>query len=403
MRIVYSVHGYGRGHASRTLAVLPYLMARHQVLILAGGDAFATIGSEHPVVRIPTMAFAYSQGSKSRRRSNWQTFKHNLPAALDLLWHGPTFQLVRESITEFAPDVIISDAEAWSHHVGSMLGIPRISFDHIGIMAYCRPPLAGFDRITSWLDASLYRILIRRPDRVIVSSFYEAAPRNRRVRIVAALPRDAVRRMQPSTREHLLVYFNRGHEQLNDKVLAGLHDLKRPIHVYGTLRRGRAGLLEFLPPSHTPFLEDLASCCGVISTAGNQLVGEAMFLGKPVLVFPESCAEQRMNALAVERLGIGMRADFRDFSAQTITRSLDRRDEFTANIGRNVRDGLPEALAAINQALQELAPAAAPTRASASTGDAAGSTATGDQRDFPSSGQGSQTGDGGLTEVLGNA
>jgi uncharacterized protein (TIGR00661 family) len=358
MRIVYGVHGYGRGHASRTLAVLPHLAETHQVLVLAGGDAFQTIGSEYPVHRIPTLAFAYSQGAKSRRRSNWETLKHNIPAILDLFCHGPTFQLTREIISDFAPDVVISDAESWTNHVASSLKIPRISFDHIGIMAYCRPPLEGWDRVTTWLDASLYRTLMRRPDRVIVSSFYDVPRRDARVRIVGALPRDAVRAMRPSHGEHLLVYFNRGQEQLSDSVLETLHALHRPVRIYGTPMRGCAGKLDFLPPSNIPFLEDLASCACVVSTAGNQLVGEAMFLGKPVLVFPEKCAEQRMNALAVERLGIGMRADFRDFKVETILRFLSRRDEFMAKIGDHVRDGLPDALAAIDQFLEELAPEA---------------------------------------------
>ena len=36
LRIAYGVHGYGRGHSSRALAVLPELTKRHDVLVLAG-------------------------------------------------------------------------------------------------------------------------------------------------------------------------------------------------------------------------------------------------------------------------------------------------------------------------------------------------------------------------------
>src|ERR1700685_3997997 len=36
MRIVYGVHGYGWGHATRALGVLPDLMRPHEVLVLAG-------------------------------------------------------------------------------------------------------------------------------------------------------------------------------------------------------------------------------------------------------------------------------------------------------------------------------------------------------------------------------
>ncbi len=354
MRIVYGVHGYGRGHASRTLAVLPHLFARHQVLVLAGGDAYQAMAPEYSVVRVPTLAFAYGRG-KTGRRSNWHTFRHNLPAFLDLLCGGPTFQFVSEIVREFAPDLVISDAEAWSSHVATAHRIPRISFDHIGIMAYCRPQLAGLDRLSSWFDTACYRLLMGRPDRVIVSSFFDAPPLDPSVSVVGTLPRDAVRAMQPSEGEHLLLYFNRGQDQFQNAVLAVLHELDCPVRIYGTPRRGRERNLTFLPPSNIPFLEDLASCRAVISTAGNQLVGEALFLGKPVLVFPESCAEQRMNALAVERLGIGMKASFRRFTAPTIRRFLARRDDFATNIRRHRRDGLPDAIQAIDQFIDGLA------------------------------------------------
>src|SRR5215831_17545791 len=141
MRILYGVHGYGRGHATRTLAVLPHLTRRHQLLLLAGGDAFPAFWPEFSVVRIPTFGFAYARrGQGPRQRSNWHTFRRNFPALLDLFWGGPTFDMIREITEDFAPDVLISDAEGWTHHVAAFLRIPRISFDHIGILAYCKPP-----------------------------------------------------------------------------------------------------------------------------------------------------------------------------------------------------------------------------------------------------------------------
>jgi len=55
MRIVYGIHGYGRGHSSRALAVLPELAARHELLILAGGDAREALRADYSVVPIPTL------------------------------------------------------------------------------------------------------------------------------------------------------------------------------------------------------------------------------------------------------------------------------------------------------------------------------------------------------------
>jgi uncharacterized protein (TIGR00661 family) len=356
MRILYGVHGYGRGHATRTLAVLPHLAARHQLLILAGGDAYQMISRDYPVVRIPTLGFTYTPGSKARSRSNWRTLRHNLPAALDLLCGGPTFELVRGAVREFAPDVVISDAEPWAHQVAASLHIPRLGFDHVGILAHCRPPLDSLDRLKVRIDRACYLLLMGRPQRVLVSSFYDAPPRGPGVRVVPTLPRQAVRDLAPSAGDFLLVYLNRGQDQFDEAMRLALRGLNCPVRVYGTPRQGRDGPLTFLPPSDLPFLEDLAGCRAVLSTAGNQLVGEAMHLGKPVMVFPERCVEQRANARAVERLGIGMRASFRNFTTARIRRFLGRLDSFTANIRRLRRDGLPEALRALDQFLGELVP-----------------------------------------------
>jgi uncharacterized protein (TIGR00661 family) len=355
MRILYGVHGYGRGHATRTLALLPYLAQQHQLLILAGGDAYSAIWPDFPVIRIPTLGFAYGRGSG--QRSNWQTVRRNLPGVFDLMLHGPVFDMVRGVVRDFAPDLIVSDAEAWTHHVASTLGIPRIGIDHIGILAYCRPPIAWHDRLEASLDTLCYRMLTGRPDRIIVSSFYSAPPRRPGVCVVGTLPRQAVRDLTPSRGDHLLVYFNRAEAQLDARMLQALEGVGCPVHVYGTGRRGRRGRLTFLSLSNLPFLEDLARCRAVISTAGNQLMGEAIYLGKPVLVMPERCVEQRLNAAAVERLQIGMRVTCREFTAERIRFFLDRENLFTANTRRHVRDGLPEALAAVERFLRELVPA----------------------------------------------
>jgi len=359
MRILYGVHGYGRGHATRTLAVLPYLRRSHQLLVLAGGDAFPAFWPEYPVVRIPTLGFSYRQNPTGpRHRCNWLTFRRNISAALDLFWHGPTFDMVREIVEEFAPDVVVSDAETWTHQVAAYLGIPRISFDHIGIMAYCQAPIDPRDRLTAQFDAACYRALMGQPERILVSSFYQARPFRPDVRVVGTLPRQSLRDLVPTEKDHLLVYFNRGGDQLDDRLLKPLSDLGVPARIYGSPRRGRVGRLSFLPTSELPFLEDLSSCRAVISTAGNQLVGEALFLRKPLLVIPESCVEQRMNARAVERMGIGQRIAMGDFTLHTLRDFLNRLDNYRKRMESRFRDGLCEAQAVLDQFLAELVPSA---------------------------------------------
>jgi uncharacterized protein (TIGR00661 family) len=194
-------------------------------------------------------------------------------------------------------------------------------------------------------------------DRVLVSSFYPLQPRRPEIKVVGPLLRQAVRDLHPHPGHHLVAYFNQGKDQLRGHVLDGLAGAGVPIHVYGSDRRGQEGSLSFLPLSNLPFLEDLASCRAVISTAGNQLIGEALYLGKPVCVMPEACVEQRLNAAAVERLGIGMRVSAREFTAEKLRTFLDGLDRYVCNLSNHVRDGYQESLEALEEFLGELAPA----------------------------------------------
>lgn len=350
-RIVYGVHGYGRGHATRSLSVLPELRRLHEVLILAGGEAYAAIWPDLPVVRIPTLGYYYGPRG---RRSNWQTFKRNLPAVLDLILRGPAFQMVLDAVRDFRPDVVISDAEPYTHRVARRLHVPRIGFDHFGVMAYCRPPLPWGDRLLSRRDVLVYKALMGQPQRVIVSSFYDAPPARPGVCVVGPMLRPQVLSVQPRPGAFLLVYLNNGVHQFTPRVEAALRGLECRVLVYGTQRQGSQGNLEFRPPSNLPFIEDLAGCRAVISTAGNQLVGEALHLGKPMLVMPEDCVEQRLNAAELERMGIGMRIAADAISAAAIRAFLAQEQRFAARIRQHQRDGRTEALAAVERFIAEL-------------------------------------------------
>lgn len=364
MRLVYGVHGYGRGHATRALAVLPELTARHDVAVFAGGDAYSALWPECAggngrirarLHRIPTLGYFY--GSR-RTRSNLRTFRGNLPCALDLLLRGPAYAMIAEAVRDFRPDVVVSDAEAWTGRIANDIGVPLVSFDHFGVMVYCRPPIAWYERAERRFDALVYQSLMGRPQHVIVSSFYDAPPRRRDVTIVGPLLRTEVQRVTPRRGQHLLVYLNKGRHQFTSRIEAALRSAGLPVHVYGTERRDTDGPLSFRPMSNLPFVEDLASCRAVISTAGNQLVGEAVHFRKPILVMPEDCVEQRLNAAAVARLGIGMRTGHRTLSAEIIRQFLANETSYLARIESAQRDGRREAIEALTQAMERLCPTA---------------------------------------------
>ena len=106
----------------------------------------------------------------------------------------------------------------------------------------------------------------------------------------------------------------------------------------------------------------LAAVRGLIAAAGNQLIGEALHLGKPLLVLPEQAhAEQLMNSHFLAGMGCG---EFRLLETvtpqdvQAFLGSLDRfRSALTGVCGK--MDGTPDVLAVIERRLRQ--PVAAPT------------------------------------------
>jgi uncharacterized protein (TIGR00661 family) len=314
VRIAYGVHGYGHGHA--------------------------------------TLAFAYRGG----RRSTWLTFKRNVPLISDIAGIGETTRAVLGEFSQFAPDVAICDCEPWTFRAAGLLSVPRIAFDHFGIMVRCSVPLPLGDWMRSLVDRSVYQFLVGCAERAIVSSFYTAPTRSPDVRMIGPLLRGQVRSLEPSDGTHLLAYFNQGAIQLTESILHALGQAGMEVRLYGARRQGRTGNILFRPRADRAFLEDLASCRAVISTAGNQLVGEAMQFGKPLLALPEASVEQRMNAAAIARLSLGEWIEPEGLTPELIRAFLERVPWYAANARIQAKDGKEEALETLEKWFGELSP-----------------------------------------------
>ena len=352
MRLLYGVHGYGRGHAVRAQAILPELARRHELLVLAGDEAADMLEPDWDVLRVPVLRYRYAvDGHRSVRR----TLRDNAPLVTDLLTRGETFRRLTDRIRRFAPRAAVSDSEIWTHHVARSLAIPRISFDHYGIMAYCDLHLRPRERVTCELEAIIYRLMVCAPQRSVVTAFYPGRPRRRpRVRAVGPILRPQVLAVAPSEGDYLLAYFSNASVNYTHAAEHALHELDAPVKVYGVPRTGSSGNVQYRPIDSEAFLRDLAAAHSVLATAGNQLISEAIHYGKPLLVTPEPALEQQLNARYVERWRIGMRTTPQTITSDLLRRFLARRDEFAANIRARRRDGLTEALQAIELAIDEL-------------------------------------------------
>lgn len=352
MKIAYGVHGYGRGHATRALAVLPELTERHDVLVLAGGDAHAMLtGAGYDVVRIPHLRYYYGRPGKV---STYLTLKRNLSSVLDVKLAGHGVQMVVRVLEAFEPRVVMADSEAWSLRAARFLGLPRLMFDHYGVMVYARPPLGPWGRFRCRLESLAYKTLMGYPERMVTTAFFPAPPKRKGLKVVGPILRPVVRETEPTGGDHLLVYFSSGPLHFTPRVEKALAALDVPVVIYNKGREDTAGNLDFRLLDNTAFVKDLASARAVFATAGNQLIGEAIWFGKPVLALPEDSLEQHVNADTVERMGIGEKTSEREVTAARLRRFLKRTDAYAAAIGPHRRDGMPEAVEAIEGYIEEL-------------------------------------------------
>lgn len=353
LRIAWGVMGYGRGHATRVRSVLPGIQAHHDVTVFAGGDAYPVLAPLAPTVRIPTLGYAYGPGGDV---SSVGTFAANTAGMADLLLGGHGLDSAARELRERGIDLVISDSEAWTHRAAQRLRLPRISFDHVGVIAWCQPHFPAELWLRGRRDGWMYRRLMGRPDRALITSFYPAAPVAGDMRVIGPVLREELGTAQAAVGDYLLAYFNRGRWQYTASLDLALRRLDIPVVVYGTPYRGRSDNLEFRPPGNAEFIRDLAGCRAVLATAGNQLIGEAIHFRKPLLALPENVFEQQLNAHMVVQMGIGQRARLTTLTVGDVEDFLVGVEACRARMPERPADGRSEAIGLLLQYLEELRP-----------------------------------------------
>jgi uncharacterized protein (TIGR00661 family) len=108
--------------------------------------------------------------------------------------------------------------------------------------------------------------------------------------------------------------------------------------VYGLRRNAVEGNCTIKDFSETGFVDDLASAKAVVANGGLSLIGEAVFLGKPVYSIPvHHQVEQLMNARYLEELGYGLCAEAID--GDLLRLFLKENTKYAARVARHTQDG----------------------------------------------------------------
>lgn len=298
MRIYYGICGEGLGHSGRSLALIERLTALgHVVNVFTFADAYRLLASSglnpHRIQGLQWKETACGGVSTVGTLCNLRCFLRNRCESIDY---------IRQQALVERPDLFITDFEPLTALAATSLKIPCVSIDNqhrfCQKLGDCFPwRLKAYGR----LAGEFVRRWISGPRECIVSVFHDCPPSST-FRRVDPMFRERIAGLQATQGDHVLIYGRSAVGRRIAEIAA-----KVPARFIGYGFEGPAAPhIEYRRASYDQFAADLASSRAVIAMAGHQLISEARYFGKPLLVVPmPNQHEQAINAYyaRLERFG----------------------------------------------------------------------------------------------------
>jgi uncharacterized protein (TIGR00661 family) len=347
MKILYGVVGEGMGHATRSRVILNHLVKDHEVEIVVSGRAHDYLSRYFfNVTEIKGLRMIYEDNEVDRGRTAWE-FITNLPSMI-----ANNFDEFIEMGQRFEPDVVISDFETFAYTFGKHHDVPVISIDNMQIINRCELEVEIPDDVMD--DYLIAKTIVKGKlfdcYHYLITTFFYPPIRKEHTSLYPPILRNRILDADRTWGEHILVYQT---TTTNERVLEVLGEVDMPFYVYGFGREDRMGNIMLRGFSEDGFIEDLASCRGVLATGGFSLMGEAVYLGKPVLAVPlRKQFEQLLNSLYLQKLGYG---EYHDVLTPGCVRDFaGRLETYADNLQGHQQDGNQKILGALDRLLREV-------------------------------------------------
>ena len=336
--IAISLCGEGRGHATRICSLIERLERIYEIRVYSYDDGYKFLKDKFPeghptvtVFRIPGITFQYSGGRLDVIRTIKTGLEYQASEVGNLV-----DQLINELET-YNVSLAITDFEPGLPRAAARYGIPLISVDHQHfLLAYELDALPQVLQWHAWFIGNAVWMYVSEASETIVSAFFKPKLRSGWEHVVQVGPllRHEITSKVPRDDGYVLSYLRRHTPFSMIEILA---DCGLPVKVYGLGERESLGQLSFQPIDEHQFVEDLANCRAVISAAGNQLIGEALHLGKPMFVLPERAhGEQLMNSFFLREMACGDFEYLENVTLDQVKSFLGNLDRYRASLGKVV-------------------------------------------------------------------
>lgn len=304
MNILIGVCGLGNGHIIRQTAVINFLLSRgHQLFLAVPEDSlpflndFACSVSRIPV-SIPWVA-TDNKGVDYEKTLDIHMRKHTDYFASFLRFAERVSELSNNKM-----DIVITDYEPNVAFFSYANNIPLVGMEQQSKYLFLPPKkVCGIGNLE---ESSRLRLFFPHVSLRIISSFFPLPESDRYVLIPPIL-----RRIQPkkSIQEKILIYISPycKSRQVIDDLINAVSVLPFQFYLYSGFSGTTVYKNIHFRSFGDGFLDDMADCSCIISTAGHQLISEAIMLEKPLLLMPLPTYEQNYNCQEVVNGGMGKR------------------------------------------------------------------------------------------------
>ncbi len=298
--VLYGVHGIGHGHVIRALTIARSF-PQHNFLFISDSDGYKMLRSEYRVFRLPVNGSPACGHVMPYSGAVTSYFKNLLAGRKEV-------GKVMQAIESFQPDVAITDYEPNLPGICRNFDLPCLSLDHQHIARFgsLKLPLSKIIDLTL-LRGAIWLQFRQLTQHMVISFFNTSTKADKEGKIFPPILRSKVIERVAVEKGHVLAYHGYSTTAAFHKFLSSL---PHPVICYGMNKSRVVRNVTYKKNSTDHFLDDLASCRYVVSTAGHTLLSEALFYGKPVMAFPiRNACEQFINAFYLEKNEYGIMND----------------------------------------------------------------------------------------------
>jgi uncharacterized protein (TIGR00661 family) len=300
---VYGVAGEGFGHSSRSHLIGQHLLdAGHDVLFVASRKSLTYL-RKYFGDKVQE-AFGLCLVYENRNLSPVRTVTTNLTRFFEN--RAGISEFYKDVLEPFDPHVVISDFEPFSAWWAWHNGVPFMSVNHQHLLTLCdleHKPGEWLSRINAYVVTRFHYFGAAA---YIVLNFFKAQVNSDLAVLAPPVVRPVLNSFDRTAGDHIVIYTT--DTSWKDRLIEMLRTFPRQeFRIYGFDQSERVGNCELRTTSTNGFLADLASCRGIIATAGFSLISECLHFRKKMLLLPiQGQYEQVINAFYADRLGLAL-------------------------------------------------------------------------------------------------